>query len=88
MKKHTKVYFDYFCIDQCDFVACEICGNKAVDIHHIDARGMGGSDKDQIENLMAVCRFCHETFGDKKQFKQYLKDIHIKVLNGKSKKRF
>jgi hypothetical protein len=49
---------------------------------------MGGSDKDQIENLMAVCRFCHETFGDKKQFKQYLKDIHIKVLNGKSKKRF
>lgn len=85
MKKHTKIYYDYFQLDQCDFVPCEICGSKAVDIHHIDARGMGGSDKDSIENLMAVCRKCHIAFGDKKQHKDYLKTIHNKLINGKIK---
>jgi hypothetical protein len=86
LKKHTKLYLDFFSYDEHDFMPCEICGNKAVDIHHIDARGMGGSNKkDIIENLMAVCRFCHEKFGDKKQFKEYLKEIHNKVINGKRK---
>ena len=43
MKKHTKIYLDYFGYDAGDFIACEVCKNKAVDIHHIEPRGMGGS---------------------------------------------
>jgi 5-methylcytosine-specific restriction endonuclease McrA len=76
MKKHTKIYFDYFNYDICDFVPCETCGSKAVDIHHIDARGMGGSDKDNIENLMALCRNCHIKYGDIKDKKEWLKELH------------
>lgn len=77
MKKHTKIYMDYFDYHEGDFIPCEICENKAVDIHHIDARGMGGSkSKDVIRNLMAVCRKCHMDYGDKKQFKEELKRIH------------
>lgn len=77
MKKHTKIYLNHFGYDVSDFIACEVCGTKAVDIHHIDCRGMGGTEKDNIENLMALCRNCHIMYGDKKQYTSYLKDIHL-----------
>jgi predicted restriction endonuclease len=75
MKKHTKIYFEHYGYDISDFIPCEICGTKAVDIHHIDARGMGGTNKDNINNLMALCRICHLYYGDKKEYKDYLKSI-------------
>ena len=77
MKPHTKLYLLYFQLDESDFIECEMCGNKAVDIHHISSRKMGGQkDKDTIENLMALCRDCHVKFGDKKQYVNLLKKIH------------
>jgi hypothetical protein len=81
MKKHTKIYIEYFGYTMDDFIPCEVCGARAVDIHHIDARGMGGSDdKDTIENLMAVCRKCHVHYGDVKMFKDTLINIHKQLL--------
>lgn len=81
MQKHTKIYLDYFGFNQTDFIGCEICGQKAVDIHHIECRGMGGSkNKDHIENLQAVCRSCHTEYGDIKEFKDKLKEIHLKYM--------
>tara|TARA_R110002050_G_scaffold214559_2_gene350735 strand:+ start:2250 stop:2483 length:234 start_codon:yes stop_codon:yes gene_type:complete len=63
--------------DPGDWIGCEVCNKTAVDIHHIDARGLGGSkEKDTPENLMALCRECHSYFGDKKQFKEMLKTMH------------
>jgi hypothetical protein len=88
MKAHTKIYFDYFGLTIADFVSCEICGDRAVDIHHIECRGMGGSKtKDYIENLQAVCRACHNLFGDKVEYKEKLKEVHLKFMQvyGKSK---
>ena len=85
MKKHTSVYLDYFDYTTADFIPCECCGAKAVDINHIDARGMGGSKKkDVIENLMAVCRDCHVKYGDKIQHKEYLHKVHKIAMNGKN----
>jgi len=81
MRKHTKIYLNYFKYDISDFIPCEICGGKAVDIHHIHARGMGGSKlKDIIENLMGLCRSCHEFYGDKVEFYDFLQNIHNKLL--------
>lgn len=86
MKAHTKIYLEYFGYDQSSFIECEICQVKAVDIHHIKRRGMGGSkEANKIENLMALCRKCHEDYGDKKQFMEYLQDIHTKTINNFNK---
>ena len=61
MRKHTKLYMDFFDYGEQDFVMCEMCmQDRAVDIHHIQGRGMGGSkEKDYIENLVGLCRECH-----------------------------
>jgi len=77
MKQHTKIYLKEMGYDESDFIPCEICSHRAVDIHHIEARGMGGTKtKDSIENLMALCRSCHVAFGDVADLKDYLKKIH------------
>ncbi len=79
MQNHTKIYLNAYSLTIADFVACEICGRRAVDIHHIDARGMGGDPKGlkyRIENLQACCRECHNERGDKKEFMAELYSLH------------
>lgn len=84
MKSYTKTYLKYFGYALDDFIPCEICGNKGVDIHHIDCKGMGGSKlKDDIENIMSLCREHHIEYGDKKQYIDFLKDIHNQRLDNK-----
>ena len=58
MKPHVKAYLKHFKYGEQDFIRCEHCGKKAVDIHHIVYRSHGG--KDEIDNLIALCRGCHE----------------------------
>jgi hypothetical protein len=86
MQKHTQIYIKYFGYDLSDWMPCEICGCQSVDLHHIEARGMGGSkERDVIENLMALCRGHHIFYGDKKQYKEMLIQQHLKFMekNGK-----
>jgi len=81
MKAHTKIYLSHFKYDVSDFIPCELCNDKAVDIHHIECRGMGGTiKKDVIDNLMALCRKCHIDYGDKKQHIDYLKEVHLNKI--------
>jgi hypothetical protein len=86
MKKHTKIYMDYFGYHTTSWIPCEICGNAGNDIHHVECRGMGGTKKkDVIENLMCLCRGHHIAYGDKKQHKEMLKEVHLNFMkhNGK-----
>ena len=63
---------------------CENCGEKAVDLHHIICKGLGGSKtKDYIENLIALCRDCHEKAETDKEFNNKLKKIKEKEFNEK-----
>lgn len=87
---YKQVYFDYFGYDYGEFIPCEVCGAEAVDIHHIEARGMGGDptkSKDTIDNLMAVCRNCHEIYGDLKVYMDLLKQIHNKHVKNVADKK-
>jgi len=80
MKRHTKIYLEHF--GHPTWMPCEVCGTTAVDINHIEPRGMGGSKKkDYIENLVAMCRECHLKFEAKKISKQELQEIHNQFFN-------
>jgi len=81
LKSYTKIYLSYFGYTIADFIPCEVCGKKAVDINHIEARSRRKDLLNEISNLMAMCRECHIEKGDKKQFKQELQEIHNKLLN-------
>jgi thymidine kinase len=57
MQLYIKKYMNHFDYVTAEEIICEACGRPAVDIHHITGRGKG---KDVIENLIALCRKCHE----------------------------
>ena len=81
MKKHTKIYLKYFDYALDDLIPCTVCGRQAVDIHHIERRGIGGSkNKDYIENLAALCRECHDKAERNKEFNQMVRERHLKLL--------
>lgn len=83
LKKHTRIYYDFFGYSPGDFVPSELSGLPCVDINHIDARGMGGDPqgkKDNIFNLMGMTREEHDKYGDKKQYKEALKEIHLAFM--------
>ena len=68
--------------DTTDWIPCEVCEQTATDIHHIEPRGMGGSkSKDVLENLQALCRKGHIEYGDRKIYKDLLKEIHQHRMN-------
>ena len=82
MRPHTKLYMDAFdyCID--DYICSELNTSKRCnDVHHIDARGMGGTSKeDRIEELMGVTREEHVKYGDKKHYMCYLYTAHRSAM--------
>ena len=78
MKKHNKLYLDFFDYGEQDFVMCEMCEqDRAVDIHHLERRGMGSTDKDFIENLMGLCRFCHIKAEEDSSFNMFARIKHL-----------
>ena len=90
MRKHTKIYFDYFGYTGQEFIACEVCGSKAVDIAHIIARSKFGSkrkeEQDVISNLMALCREHHYDYDFKNRWtSEEMQKIHNKFIDAYGK---
>lgn len=81
MKKHVKIYINHYEYGEQDVILCENlkCLKIAVDIHHIKLKSQGG--KDDIENLIALCRDCHIKAHDSKEFNKKLKAIKNKEFN-------
>jgi hypothetical protein len=81
MQKHLEVYSNYFGIAPTEYSPCEIpfCGLRAVDVHHIDAKGMGGTTHDyHINELMGLCRSHHE--GEWILGKELMKYLHLQFI--------
>jgi hypothetical protein len=84
MKKHTKIYMDFFGYDNSDFIPSELSGKPAQAVHHIKCRGMGGDPKgkkDNIRNLIALTAEEHEEYGDKEQYLEYLQSSHFEYIH-------
>ena len=75
MRKYAKIYLKAINEDTNDnniFIPCECCNKKATEIHHIlnKSRLIEHNilyKKDNIENIMAICRECHVKYGDVKR---------------------
>jgi len=80
MINHKKVYTTFFNLDISDHILCTSCGQVAVDIHHIHPRGMGGSQKDYIENLVALCRTCHDKAESSSSFNKQVRVKHLRLV--------
>lgn len=80
MMSHKKKYLNHFEYGEQDFVPCEICKNTAHDIHHIKFKSHGGNN--DIENLMALCRTCHDkAHSNKSLYEQsYFQTVHQKFM--------
>ena len=83
MLKHIKVYLTYYDIGEQDVISCENCPHSGridrggFDIHHINGRGKG---KDVIENLMCLCRKCHDKANTNELSRKELQEIHNRHL--------
>ena len=80
MKAYTKEYLNKFHYTETDFIPCEICARRGVDIHHIITRKRRSYLKDNINNLMSVCRECHQDYGDINEYIPMLFKIHRKIM--------
>lgn len=79
MKKHVKNYMKYYDYAQDDIILCEVCFSQAVDLHHIIYKSQGGSDN--VDNIIALCRTCHEQAHSNELSVDYLQAIHKTNLN-------
>jgi len=79
MKNHVDIYrqfwWDELTLGQTE--QCNVCGEWGGDIHHLSSRGLGSSKlKDFIENLVCLCRSCHNKCHSNKEF-----NIKARVIN-------
>ena len=82
MQKHTKVYLDFFDYGETDFIPCEMCGDRATDVHHLTKRSKFGTKKerDYIENLIGLCRDCHNKAENDNMFNMFCRIKHLEKV--------
>ncbi len=86
MVDYKKTYFNHFGLGLDDVCYCEICyfegrSHRMNWVHHINAKGMGGTKKKYtIEELQGICYNCDVKYGDRTDHKEYLQNIHNQFL--------
>lgn len=74
-------YMDYFDLSHDEYVPCEICGARGIQVHHISYRSHHGKktlkEQENITNLMMVCYKCHKDIHDHNKYRRIdLQEIH------------
>ncbi len=62
---------------------CQLCGHPASDLHHIAYGGMGRKRKDLAENLISLCRQCHNDAHSKAKTRRRCEDWSRKKYGSK-----
>jgi len=73
MKSYTKIYLKHWGYDESDFIPCLGCGAKACDIHHLVPRSRAKDRLNDITNLVALCRPCHQLAESSQEFNMGLR---------------
>jgi 5-methylcytosine-specific restriction endonuclease McrA len=85
MQPHIVNYHKALGYSFTDYIGCECCASKAVDIHHIIPRSKFGSkrkaEQDHANNLVALCRVCHNLAHDNVITKEQLQIIVSKRIS-------
>lgn len=80
MKKHLKIFDDFWLpeLTIAQTFQCAVCNSwEGTDVHHLSAKQSGGSKcKDYIENLICLCRKCHDRCHADKDF-----NIRARITN-------
>jgi 5-methylcytosine-specific restriction endonuclease McrA len=87
MQVYIENYCDFFNIGMDDKPLCEVCKSAfGVDFHHVIPRSHFGkkckNERDEVRNVMLLCRTCHEKAHDHiipNYELQRVHDIHIKM---------
>lgn len=86
MQKHIQVYLEFYWED-INELQCEVCWAPVKDIHHIKFRSSFWKKtkhlQDIIENLIGLCRSCHDRAHFKKEpylSKDQLTEIHLEGM--------
>ncbi len=75
----------FFNLTEGDWIPCSVCNQESVDLHHIEPRSKFGSkrkdEQDKVENLVALCRSCHDKAHANILTKDYLKELQQKLID-------
>ena len=87
MKNYLKLIQKIWGYADQDIPLCFTCENAfAVDWHHIESRKMGGNKKkNEISNLIALCRDCHNLAHKHKITKKELTNKLMEKINDKER---
>ena len=87
MKKHIKIYDDFWLpeLTIAQTWQCSVCSSwNGTYIHHVSAKQSGGSKcKDYIENLICLCRKCHDKCHKDKQYNKKARIINLRLIADK-----
>jgi len=87
--KHFKIYDDFWLpeLTIAQTYQCAVCHSwEGTDIHHLQAKQAGGSKcKDYIENLICLCRSCHNKCHSDKNYNLKARIINLENIADKLK---
>ena len=75
MKSYTRIFLKHYGYDVSDFIPCLGCGQKSVDLHHLEPRSKRKDLENEPTNLAALCRECHVKAETNKEFNNQLKQL-------------
>jgi 5-methylcytosine-specific restriction endonuclease McrA len=53
---------------------CQLCGKRAVEVHHIVPAGMGGKRVNELYNMLCLCDECHKLAHRSRKTRERLED--------------
>ena len=91
MKKHIDVYrnfwWDELTLGQTE--QCAMCSEWGADVHHLKNRQSGGSKcKDYIENLICLCRTCHDKCHSNKDYNMKARVLNLREIADKLEREY